>query len=33
MTHYYISNLNTEKGFDKVTETEFYAIVGTELIE
>lgn len=30
MKHYYLSNPNSDKGFDEVTETEFYAIVGTE---
>lgn len=30
MKHYYISNPNSEKGFDEVTETEFYAIIGTD---
>lgn len=33
MKHYYLSNPNSDKGFDEVTETEFYAFVGTELIE
>ena len=28
--HYYISNPNSEKGFDKVTEAEFFAIIGDE---
>ena len=26
--HYYISNPNSEKGFDEITETEFFAIIG-----
>ena len=30
MKHYYISNPNSPKGFDEVTEAEFLAIVGDE---
>ena len=27
---YYISNPNSENGFDEVTETEFFAVIGDE---
>lgn len=30
MKHYYLSNPNSPKGFDEVTEEEFYAILGDE---
>ena len=30
MKHYYLSNPNSLKGFDEVTEAEFLAIVGDE---
>ena len=30
MKHYYMSNRNSENGFDEVTEAEFYGIVGAE---
>lgn len=31
MKRYYISNPNSPKGFDEVTEAEFYAILGDEI--
>ena len=30
MKHYYLSNPNSPKGFDEVTEEEFHAILGDE---
>lgn len=30
MKHYYISNPNSPKGFEEVTESEFYALIGDE---
>lgn len=30
MKHFYISNPNAEKGFDEVSEQEFYALLGDE---
>lgn len=33
MKNYYISNPNSEKGFEEVTETEFYAVIGDETIK
>lgn len=30
MTRYYISNPNNEKGFDEVTQAEFFAVIGDE---
>ena len=32
MKHYYLSNPNSPKGFDEVTEAEFLAIVGDDTI-
>lgn len=32
MKHYYVSNPNAEKGFDEVTEQEFYALIGDDEI-
>ena len=32
MKHYYITNPNSKKGFDEVTEEEFYALLGRDEI-